>query len=177
MRPHHLVKTNRVHILDETYEDAYIITNSFLVQRRGESFNDKGLIGVDFLKYYDFLFDYRDLRNGKSTGLYYEPNTQLEERDYGFFSFLKEPPEFGVIDYKIDNSGIIVTSILEDSIAYKDFNIRPGILITKINGKLYTEFSVDILRDPLFYRSVDNYTTLKDGVEQTKSCSETSVFE
>ncbi|MDR2659827.1 MAG: hypothetical protein LBC27_07570 [Spirochaetaceae bacterium] len=165
---HHLVKLDSLRILDETYTDIYALTNSIIAKRNNNDFyKDFGLIGLPFLKYYDFLFDYRDLRRGKTTGFYYKSNTPLEERDYGFFSFLKEPPEFGIIDYKIDNSGIIVTSILEDSIAYKDFNIQPGVLITKINGKPIMEFPIDILRDPLFYRSVDNYTILKDGVEQT----------
>jgi hypothetical protein len=153
--------------LDETYEGAYVITNSVLVDLLGETFNDRGMLGIDFLKYYDFLFDYRDLRNGKSTGLYYEPNTPLEERNYGFWGLLKEPPEFGVIDYTIKDDNIVILSVVKGSIAHTQFGALPGMIVTKINGKSYKEFFTGETLDPSFYLTIDNYTILKDGVEQT----------
>jgi hypothetical protein len=164
---YHIVKIKTARILDETYKNNYILTNSFFSSRTEPFFKDKGVLGVGFLKYYDFLFDYRELRKGKTTGLYYEPNTPLGERDYGFFSFLKEPPEFGVTGYSRKDNGIVIRSVIKDSIAHTKFGLVPGTIITRINGKPITEFSIDILRDPLFYLSVDNYTILTDGVERT----------
>ncbi|MDR2477980.1 MAG: hypothetical protein LBD48_01560, partial [Treponema sp.] len=91
-------------------------------------------MGIDFLKYYDFLFDYRDLREGKSTGMYYKPNTPLEERDYGINGFIKSVPEFGVLDSEsFYKAGFFVYQILKDSIAYEEFGFRPGMTITRMS--------------------------------------------
>jgi hypothetical protein len=164
----HLVKTNSIQILDETISDAYIMTNSYSAQRRNfASHNDMGLLGVDFLQYYDLLFDYRDLRNGRTSGMYYKSNTPREDRDYGFFSFLKEPPALGIIDFRIPNEGIRIVSILKDSLADTVYGIQPGTVITKINGKPILEFSREELLEPDFYRSVHEYSVLEDDKERT----------
>jgi hypothetical protein len=166
---YHLVKTNSIHILDETYTDVSVMTNSIIAARYNddESYNDLGMLGLNFLKYYDFLFDYRNLKEGKSTGLYYEPNTPLEKRNYGFFSFMKDPPEFGVLDFTVDDSEIMVRSILKDSIAYELYGLRPGTIISKINGKQITEITREELLNPSLYLSVDNYTIVENGFERT----------
>jgi hypothetical protein len=166
---YHLVKTNSIHILDETYENVSVMTNSVIAAGYDgdKSYNDLGMLGLDFLKYYDFLFDYRNLRDGKSTGLYYEPNTPLEERNYGFFSFMKDAPEFGVLNFDIDDSKIVIRSILKDSIAYQKFGLRPGMMITKINGKPIAAIPREELVEPSFYLAVENYTALEDDVERT----------
>jgi hypothetical protein len=168
---HHLVQTNSVHIFDETYHDAFVITNSVLAKRNTNTFshdyNDMGMLGIDFLKYYDFLFDIRELRKGKTTGLYYMPNTPVEERDYGFFSFIKSVPEFGIVNYFTTIDGIVIQSILKDSIAYNEFGLRPGIIIKKINGRSAILFSIDEIHDPAFYLTADNFTILENGYERT----------
>jgi hypothetical protein len=171
---YHLVKTNTIQILDETYTGQFVMTNSIIAARSRYvddgsygDLNDLGMVGIDFLKYYDFLFDYRDLRNGKSTGLYYEPNTPLEDRNYGFFSLLKEAPELGILNFDKNESGLLIRSIIKASIAYKTFGFRPGTIITKINGKPIAEISQEELIDPSFYFTVENYTTLEDDAEQT----------
>jgi C-terminal processing protease CtpA/Prc len=115
------------------------------------------------------LFDYRKLRDGKSTGLYYEPNTPLEERNYGFFSFMKEAPELGVLNFDIDDSKIVIRSIIKDSVAYELCEFRPGTVISKINGKPINEISREELLDPLFYSTVDNYTVLEENLGHTIS--------
>jgi hypothetical protein len=168
---YHLIKTNSIHILDETYENVSVMTNSVIAAGYDgdESYNDLGMLGLDFLKYYDFLFDYRNLRDGKSTGLYYEPNTPLEERNYGFFSFMKEAPELGVLNFDIDDFKIVIRSIIKDSVAYELCEFRPGTVISKINGKPITEISHEELLNPSFFYSVDNYTVIEKGFEQTIS--------
>jgi hypothetical protein len=183
---YHLVKTSSIHILDETYTDAYIMTNSIIAARRRDtSLDNLGLLGLDFLKYYDLLLDCRELRKGKTTGLYYEPNTPLEKRDYGFYSFIKEPPEFGVVNYtdgffsfkkeapelgganfSVGYSGVFIQSVVKDSIAYSAFGLRPGSIIVKINSKPVTVFPREELFGPSFYRTVHDITVLEDGVER-----------
>jgi len=52
---YYLVKTNSIFVLDEVYNDMLIMTNSYSAQRRNfVSHNDMGLIGINFLKHYDF---------------------------------------------------------------------------------------------------------------------------
>jgi hypothetical protein len=163
---YHLVKTGSISILDETYTGMSVMTNSFLAVRWDDaSYNDIGLLGIAFLKYYDLLFDFRELRKGKTTGLYYEPNTPLEKRDYGFFSFIKAAPEFGVLNTGESNEGVFIRSLLKDSAAYNDFGLRPGTIVTKINGKPVEEMS----GDSLFRAAINSVTILENGKEQTIS--------
>jgi hypothetical protein len=161
---YHLVKTGSIQILDEVYNDVSILTNSFLAARwNDDSYNDMGLLGIAFLKYYDLLFDFKDLRRGKTTGLYFEPNTPLEKRDYGFYSFIKAAPEFGVLNTGETNGGFFIRSVIKDSAAYRDFGLRPGTVITKINGGTAGGLS----KNGFFPAVIDSVTILEDGVERT----------
>jgi hypothetical protein len=168
---HHLVKTNSIHVLDETYNNAFVITNSFLAKRNTHTFshdyNEMGILGIGFLKYYDFLFDIRKLRSGKTTGLYYKPNIPLAERDHGVFSPMKGKPEFDITDISITDSGIAVLSVIKGSIAYDKFNFRPGTVITKINGNPTKELTMEELIDPSFFRTITEYAILENGNELT----------
>ena len=168
VKKYYLVKTNSIFVLDEIYNDMLIMTNSYSAQRRNfVSHNDIGLIGIDFLKHYDFLFDYRDLRKGKTTGMYYQSNTPLSERDYGFFSFLKKVPEPGIISFYLSEAGLEITSILEDSISYNLYGLRLGTVITKINGQPIINFSKEEIVNPLFYHTITDFSILEDGNEKT----------
>jgi hypothetical protein len=169
----HLVKTDEIRILDETYTDVSIMTNSYFAQRaigqifNSVSFDDVGLLGNAFLQYYDLLLDCRELRKGKTTGLYYEPNTPLAEREYGFFSFIKNVPEFGILNFTIGESGLLIHSILKDSIAYNAGGLRPNTLITRINGEPINKYALEELLEPTFYLTVDSFTIREEGIEQT----------
>jgi hypothetical protein len=164
---YYLTKVKTIELLDVIYKDKIIMTNSFIAKRRGnkEYYRNRGLLGLDFLKYYDFLFDYRELRKGKTTGMYYEQNTPLEDRKYGFYSFLNEVPQFGVLDFSISETDIKIISVIKDSPAYTLFGIRPGTTITKINNKPINEFSREELFEPLFYFNIMSYTAYENGKE------------
>jgi hypothetical protein len=165
---YYLVKTGSIHILDETYTNCFAMTNSPYSVRNDSAYNNLGILGVDFLKYYDFLFDYRELRNGRSTGMYYMPNIQVEKRDYGIYNFIYKVPEFGVLNSRgFNKSGFVIHRIIKDSIAYEIFGLRPGMTITKINGMPISEISHHDIFDPQFYLGVDSYTVLKNNIEQT----------
>jgi hypothetical protein len=164
----YLVKTDEIRILDETYTKCFVMTNSIYSARDDETYHDFGVFGIDFLKHYDFLFDYRKLREGKSTGMYYKPNTPRKERDYGVYSFINEAPEFGILNSEgFTESGFVVHRIIKDSIAYKAFGLRPGMTVSKINGKPIAEISREELFEPSFYLTVDNYTVLEYNTERT----------
>lgn len=165
---YHLVKTNEIKILDETYKDKYIMTNSYSAKRFNYvSHNDIGLIGLDFLKNYDLLFDYREILKGKTTGMYYKSIIPSEERDYGFFSFLDEVPVLGVLNFAMTDKGLVIRSILKDSTAYKDYGLRPDDVITKINNCPISKFAKEELVDPNFFTSVVNFSILKNDSETT----------
>jgi hypothetical protein len=164
---YHLVKTNEIKILDETYKDKYIMTNSYSAKRMNYvSHNDIGLIGFEFLKNYDWLFDYREIRKAQTTEMYYNPIVPVEERDYGFFSFLDEVPVPGILNFGITDKGLVIRSLIKDGIAYIEYGLRPGNIITKINGQSIFDYSKEALVDPAFFSMVTNVTILEDGIER-----------
>jgi hypothetical protein len=85
----------------------------------------RGLLGIDFLKYYDFLFDYRDLRKGQAAGFYLEPNTSLEERDYGIYSFIKGEPQNGVLTVSNGEMGFTLNRINKRQYGIRYFQSAP----------------------------------------------------
>jgi hypothetical protein len=166
---YYLVKTNSLSILDETYNDVLIMNNSYSGYRPSSLYrHDKGLIGLGFMKHYDFLFDYRELRKGKTTGMYYKSITPSPERNYGFFSFMKEAPDPGIFDFSFSEEGLEILDILKDSIAYTEYGLRPGTVITKINDEPVINFSKEELVDPSFFHRVTDFSILNEkGDEET----------
>ncbi|GHU42920.1 hypothetical protein FACS1894190_12810 [Spirochaetia bacterium] len=165
-KQHNVYKTKSIKVLDVEFNDSFVVTNSYLTARKKSiSGNYLGLLGIGYLKHYDLLFDLRQTRRGKTTGLYY--NSSSEVKDYGFFSPMKEVPKFGVLDFDFTTEGIVILSVIKDSIAHNKFSIKPGTIITKVDGKPIKEFSLPELREPSFYLTIDNYTILENGVEKT----------
>jgi hypothetical protein len=163
---YHLVKTNEIKILDETYNDKYIMTNSYSAKRYNYvSHNDVGLIGLEFLKNYDLLFDYREIRKGETTGIFYKSIIPSAERDYGFFSFLDEVPIPGVLNFWISDDGLVISSILTDGIAYTKYGLRPGDVITKINNRPILDFTKEEIVNPNFYTMISDFSIMKNGSE------------
>jgi hypothetical protein len=160
----YMIHTDSINFLDESYENNFIVTNSIYEARAGEKYRNTGLVGTNYLKYYDLLFDYRELRRGKSTAMYYKANTPLEEREYDYFTLMKTPPELGVIDFWFKrNEGIVIDSMLKDSIAHTVFGLNPGDIITHINGKPVFAYSKSELFDPKFYLTVEEWSILGKG--------------
>jgi S1-C subfamily serine protease len=73
----------------------------------------------------------------------------------------------GILNFDKSESGLLIRSVIKDSIAHKTFGFRPGTIITKINGRPIAELSQEELLDPSFYLAVANYTTLENDVERT----------
>ncbi|GMO33525.1 MAG: hypothetical protein Ta2F_09380 [Termitinemataceae bacterium] len=165
-KQHNVYKTKTIKVLGVEFNDSFVVTNSYLAaRRRSISSNDLGLLGLTFLKHYDLLFDLRQTRRGKTTGLYYKSSSDVN--DYGFFRPMKEVPKFVVLNFDFTTEGIVILSVIKDSIAYNKFSIKPGTIITKVNGKPIKEFSLPELQDPSFYLTIDNYTILENGLEKT----------
>ena len=158
---YYLVRTNSITVLDRTYLDKFVMTNSWGTTRTESitgvrGFTDIGIIDTDFMRHYDFLMDYRDLFNGITEGMFFIPITPPEERDYGYFSFLTEVPELGILTVWSTYRGLVITSILSDSPAYTVLGLRPGSIIAKINGESVHNFSRAELLDLLFTHKITN---------------------
>ncbi len=154
----YLIKTDSVTILDETYRDKIVPANSVYSVRVDTSYKDLGVLGLEFMKYYDFLFDFTDLSKGKTSGLYFTPVCPVDERDYGRYAFIDNVPEFGIWHYGYANAGLTVYRVIEDSPAYKDFHLRPRMIITKINGEKITPSQAEQLVYTSFYLDVNDYS-------------------
>ena len=169
---YYLVRTDSVTILDRTYHNKFIMTNSHVTTRWEDittirDFTDIGVIGTTFMSYFDFLIDYRNLWYGINEGMFFKPITPPEERNYGFFSFLTDAPEFGLLQLRMGLRGLDVVSVLTDSPAYITFGLRPGSVITRINGEPFRSFSRYELIDPLFFdRAIDLSILNPEGAEE-----------
>jgi len=178
---YYLVRTDSATILDRTYHNKLIMTNSHITTRMEDittirDFTDIGVIGNAFMRYFDFLIDYRNLWYGISEGMFFIPITPPKERNYGFYSFLIEAPEFGLLHLRMGLRGLDVMSVLTDSPAYNTFGLRPGSVITRINGESIHSFSRDELFDPLFFDRAINLSILNpEGVEELILVAESLV--
>jgi len=174
----YLIQTNSVSIMDREYSDKLIIGNSYLGARNAAS-KDIGLVGIEFMRHYDLLLDYRTIRpnlnNDNSEGMFYIPITPPEERDYGFYSFLDAAPEFGVIEigcgcgcggweYGCCDGDIEIRSVLADSEAY-ELGLRPGALILRLDGDHHSSFPVEEVNAPLFLNAFTEFEAVIDGAE------------
>ncbi|MDR3046090.1 MAG: hypothetical protein LBU51_00560 [Bacteroidales bacterium] len=160
---YYLVKTDSLRILDETYFDKYIMTNSFVSENTNDSQLDNvGVLGINFLKNYDLLLDFTDLYNSKAGEVFYEPHIPVQDREYGFYSYITHVPQFGILNFHFNDRGIVIDSILENSIAYEKFGIRPNMNITKINGRDIHDISKEELYDPKTFEMIIEYTVLEN---------------
>jgi hypothetical protein len=75
----------------------------------------------------------------------------------------------GILNFDKSESGLLIRSVIKDSIAHKTFGFRPGTIIAKINERPIAEMSQEELLEPSFYFTVENYTMLENDVERTVS--------
>jgi hypothetical protein len=153
--------------MDEVYNERYIFGNSYAALSSAGIHSATGLLGVRFMQYYDWLFDYTNVRKLQSSEIYYKPNTPLAERNYGFYSVLETLPELGIIHYDVYEKGLWISSMIKDSIAYKN-GIVPPVTITAINGRPLEEYTLEEVLKADFYKSVRTFTYLKDDIPVTK---------
>jgi hypothetical protein len=164
---YHMIKTDIIQILDEEYKQKTILTNSYIAERsQNNLYDNAGLLGISYLKYYDWLFDYRTINKGKSAGLYYSSNTPVDKREYGFYSFVEGNYNFGILNYRITDKGLQILSILTDSLAYNDIGLRPRTIISHIDGKPFHTFKIKDLIDINTINKFNSLTILENNIEK-----------
>ncbi|MDR1073369.1 MAG: hypothetical protein LBL45_06805 [Treponema sp.] len=159
----YLVKTNKISIFDDVFENKAIDTNSIWFDGN----NARGLLGIEFLKGYDLLFDFTNLPFSAS-GLYYKRiDTERDERK--LFPWgearVERILEAGIYSFYRIPEGITL-GIIEGSVLNAEYGITERTIITKIDGKPAREISDrDMWNMDIF--KVKNFTVLEDGNERT----------
>jgi hypothetical protein len=176
VRDFYIVKTNTVSVLDETFIDSSVLTNSYMTQNNSASkkavdtdFLDTiGLVGVDFLRNYNLLLDLTDIRHFKTGVLYYEPSRLFEENDYGsYYQPMSNISPFGLLRITRPRDDVVIQDIIESSIAYTDFGFRPGMVVTKINGEPIDGMTDEEFMADDFPDKITGYTIWENGQERT----------
>jgi hypothetical protein len=162
-RDMYLVKTNKISIFDDVFENKAIVTNS--IWSYGS--NSRGLLGIEFLKDYDLLFDFTNPPSS-AVGLYY---TRINaERDEKKLFPLGEARverilESGIYSFYRIPEGITL-GIIEGSVLNAEYGITERTIITKIDGNPVWEMSdTDMMNMDIF--RARNFTVLEDGRERT----------
>jgi hypothetical protein len=167
IKEYHMLKTHSITVLDETFVDKFILSNSHVSQNNGEKYDNIGVLGVNFLSNYDLLFDFTELRSFKSGSLYYEPYIPPEERRYGFYSYFDQPPPAGILGMHIDpEQGVVIDEVFESGIAYQ-LGLRPDMIITKINSASISDMGFEQLTDPHLLDTISELTVIIGGAERT----------
>jgi hypothetical protein len=168
MQSYYMVKTNKISVFDDSFENKTIITNSAMSFGGEPSIkNARGLLGIEFLKDYDLLFDFTT-QPYSTSGLYYKRiNTERDEKrlfpleearvgrilESGIYSFYRTPEGITL--------GVIAGSVLNT-----EYGITERTIITKVDGKPVQEISdTDMWNMDIF--KVKNFTVLEDGDEWT----------
>jgi predicted aspartyl protease len=128
-----LVKANDISIFDKHIKNVYIITNTVMNQITLSG--GTGLIGVNFLKNSDLLFDFTQLNRMRIDKVYYKPIHKSIDLNKYFISVI---PNTGILQVFKQDNGLRIGYILSNSHLYKK-GIRPNFIITKIDGVKYTD--------------------------------------
>jgi hypothetical protein len=166
IKQYHLVKTKNIEIFDQKIIDKYILTNSF-IPLNIPGVDNIGVVGLQFLANYDVLFDLTQIRDYKTTRVYYEPRIPPEERQYGLYSYITNVPPSGILNMSRRRDGaIVITEVIENGVAHTAFGLEPGIVVVKVNDTPVQDLSFAELASPDFSDTVKEITVLEDGVER-----------
>jgi hypothetical protein len=139
----YLVKTNKISIFDDIFENKAVITDSiFRLDESGHISSTRGLLGIEFLKNYDMLFDFTT-QPYSTSGLYYKHiHTERDEKKLFPLekAWVERILESGIYSVYRTPEGITL-GIVEGSFLNKEYSITERTVITKIDGKPVQEIS------------------------------------
>jgi hypothetical protein len=137
---HYEIPAKSISVLDDILVDKLILTSTI-------PSDDEGLIGVEYLKHYDLLFDITFNNGPKSNWhiweLYYMPRfPDLDKNTLQLSNIYNAKLKVGIRHMSTDQ-GRFLTSVWKPSIAYSDYGLMPGMTITRINGIILNSLPED----------------------------------
>jgi hypothetical protein len=150
---HYEIPVHSMSVLDDVFADKFIITSHY------NPFDRWGTIGVEYLQYYDLLFDITFNNEPKSNWhlweLYYMPRFPDLDKNTLDLSYLRNAKPRVGITHRPTEQGRFLVSIWKPSIAYNEYGLMPGMTITHINGvSLYSLTNNEAT--PLFNEMADD---------------------
>jgi hypothetical protein len=168
-RNYYLVTTDKIAVFDDLFENKTIITNSPASFGADPNITSaRGVLGVEFLKNYDLLFDFTNMPYSTS-GLYYK-RISIERDEKKLFPWDKARVErileSGIYSFYRTPDGITL-GIIEGSFLNKEHGVTEKTVITKIDGKTVREISDTELWNTDFSK-VKDFAFLDNGEERTR---------
>jgi hypothetical protein len=149
---HYEIPVHSISLLDDVLIEKYIITSD-------DPFDDMGTIGIEYLQYYDLLFDITFNNEPKSNWhlweLYYMPRFPDLDKNTLDLSDLRNTRLKVGISHMSTEQGRFLTSVWKPSVAYNDYGLMPGMTITHVNGVSLISLTNDEL-SPLFSKMADD---------------------
>jgi hypothetical protein len=149
---HYEIPVHSITMLDDVFADKFIITRNIPSER-------KGLIGIEYLQYYDLLFDITYNNEPKSNWhlweLYYIPRFPDLDKNTIQFSFLKDTRSTVGLTHIFTEQGRFLTRVWKPSVAYNEYGLTSGMTITHING-VFINLLNDDERSQLFSKLADD---------------------
>jgi hypothetical protein len=140
-----------ISMLDDTFTDKYIITSE-------SPSNYEGIIGIEYLQYYDLLFDityYIAPKTNWLWKLYYIPRfPDLDKNTLELLDLRNSKPRIGLTQI-FTEQGRFLINVWRPSIAYSEYGLMPGMTITHINGVLLNSLPENEL-SPLISKMADD---------------------
>ena len=125
-----IVETESAEVMGVQFKNEAFVTHSIGL------FGD--IIGMKFLSLFDMLFD---LRDEKKAVFYYKPRYPREY--FNFFIGRSGLEHIGIYHIDLfDHKSLMVSSLIEDSPAWQA-GLRAGTLITHLNAKRVSEYSIE----------------------------------
>jgi hypothetical protein len=149
---HYEIPVRSISVLDDVFVDKFIITGDI-------PSDDEGLIGIEYLQYYDLLFDITFNNEPKSNWhlweLYYIPRfPDLDKNTLEFYYMRNTKPRIGVT-HIFSEQGMSLIRIWKPSIAHDEYALMPGMAITHINGVFLNSIANDEVSQ-LFSKMADD---------------------
>jgi hypothetical protein len=145
---HYEIPVHSINVLDNVFDDKFIVTSYY------NPFDEWGTIGVEYLQYYDLLFDITYNNEPKNNWhiweLYYITRfPDLDKNTLDLSDLRNAKPKVGLTESLTEQGGFIV-KVWKPSIAYNEYSLMPGMTITHINGIFLNSLNADE-RSRLFY--------------------------
>jgi hypothetical protein len=149
---HYEIPVHSMIVLNDVFIEKYIITSD-------DPFDEYGTIGVEYLQYYDLIFDITYNNEPKNNWhiweLYYTPRFPDLDKNTLDLSYLRNSKLKVGVEHRPTEQGRFIVSIWKPSIAYSEYGLVPGMTISHINGvSLYSLTNDEV--SPLFSQMADD---------------------